>query len=457
MNIIEKAERIHLIGIGGIGMSGLAKLLIEKKKKISGSDKEYTPIIKKLERKGVKIFIGQKEENITPDIQLVIYSHAILPDNPEYRKAVSLKIPLLSYPEALGLFTREKRTIAVSGTHGKTTVSSLIVSILSEAKMSPSFVIGGEIIGKGNSQTGKGEFLVIEACEYKKSFLNYLPEIGVINTIEEDHLDFYKNLKEIKEAFCNFCKNVKRFIVGWEEDRNVMDVIKKSRKENITFGIEKGDVRAEKINFFKNKTTFECIYLGKSLGKVSLKINGYHNILNSLSAISVGLGLDIPWKFIKNGIERFKGVHRRCEIVGKVNGITIIDDYGHHPTEIKCTLSALRNIYPENRIIVVFQPHQYSRTRFLLEDFASSFRDADKVIVPDIYFVRDSLKEKKLVNAEILVDRIRKNGKEALYLPTFKEIIFYLKEIVKKGDVVLTIGAGPVYKVAYGLLKILEK
>jgi len=458
-DIFTKAKRVHIIGIGGIGTSGLAYLLLQEGKIISGSDTNLTQITKTLERKGIKVFSPQREENIKEDIDLVIYSQAILPDNPEYRKAQQLKIPLLSYPEGVGEIMRSKRGIAIAGTHGKTTTSALITYLLKKNKFSPSFLIGGQITGFGNSDIGLGDFLIVEACEYKRSFLNYFPEIAVITSVEKDHLDYYKNLKEIKKAFNEFAENTRKdgFIVYYGDNKNIEAVVKRSNREKISYGLKRGDFVGKNIKTKNGKTEFDCYFKDKKLSHIKMKIWGEHNVLNALACISVGKILGIGVKGIKEAIETFPGVKRRCEIVGKEKGILIIDDYGHHPTEIKATLSSLKSVFPKRRLIVVFQPHQYSRTRFLLKDFASSFTDADKVVVPDIYFVRDSLKEKKLVNAEILVDRIRKNGKEALYLPTFEEIVEYLMEILRKNDIVLTLGAGPVDLVAKRLLEKLRE
>jgi len=457
-NILEKAKRIHLIGIGGTGMSGLAQLLLSMDKKVSGSDNNPSRVLEKLKKKGIQVICPQKEENISKDIELVIHSHAILPDNPEYMKAREYNIPLLSYPEAVGYVMEKRKGIAVAGTHGKTTTSSLIVSILKDSGYSPSFLIGGEIRNIGNSEVGNSDLFVVEACEYKRSFLNYKPEIGVVTAIEEDHLDYYRDIEEIKSAFRDFLNNVKGVIVYCAEDRNIMDVIKTVDKKNMaSYGLHRGRWRARNIKFSKNTSEFECIFEGKKEASIKLGLSGMHNIKNALASIACARYLGVPWEGIKEGLEKFNGVHRRCEVLGRAGGITVIDDYGHHPTEIRCTLKSLRNMFPNNRLIVVFQPHQYSRTRFLLKEFAMSFSDADKVVVPDIYFVRDSIIEQKLVNARMLVEKIRRNGKEALYLPTFDEIVEYLYEIAKKGDVILTIGAGPVDRVAYGILKKLRK
>ncbi len=455
MGYIEKAKIIHLIGIGGIGVSGLAKILLYKGKKVSGSDNNYSHIIKELKNMGVKIYLKQKEENIEKNIDLIIHSQAILPDNPEYKRAKELNIPILSYPQAVGELMREKRGIAIAGTHGKTTTSSLIVNLLHTLNFSPTFLIGGEIINLGNSGVGNGEFLIVEACEYKRSFLNYCPEIEVITNIEKDHLDYYKDINDIKKAFYQFTQNIKPngILIFCKEDKNLREIIKKVNVKTISYGLYSGDLKILNFKLTGRKTEFECYYKEKKLGKLRMNLWGKHNILNSLAAVGVGIYLGLSWKEIKKGLESFKGVHRRCEILGEKNGITIIDDYGHHPTEIKSTIECIKTVFPNRRLIVIFQPHQYSRTRFLLKDFAKSFYNADKVVVPDIYFVRDSLIEKKLINAEVLVEKIRKNGKEAIYLPTFKEIVEYLDEIKKKGDIILTIGAGPIDKVAKQILK----
>ncbi|MCM8785089.1 MAG: UDP-N-acetylmuramate--L-alanine ligase [Candidatus Omnitrophica bacterium] len=458
-NFIKKSNKIHLIGIGGIGVSGLAKILIHLGKKVSGSDNNYSPIIKKLKRLGIKVYIGQKEQNIDSNIDLVIYSQAILPDNPEYKKAKELNIPILSYPEAIGEIMKEKRGIVVSGTHGKTTTSALIVTLLKSLKLSPTFLIGGEIINLGNSRVGKKDFFVVEGCEYKRSFLNYCPEIAIITNIEKDHLDYYKDINDIKNAFLQFTQNIKPdgILIYCGEDRNLKSIIKKLKINSFSYGFGPYNITAQSFKTIAMKTEFECFYNGSKLGKIKMNLWGRHNVLNSLSVIGVGIYLGFYWREIKKGLESFKGVHRRCEILGEKRGIIVIDDYGHHPTEIKATLKCIRDVFPDRRLIVVFQPHQYSRTRFLLKEFANSFSLADKVVVPDIYFVRDSLIEKKLINSEILVEKIRKNGKEAIYIPSFKEIVEYLYEIKKQGDIILTIGAGPIDRVAKEFLKRLNK
>lgn len=455
---MDNKKLIHIIGIGGIGASGLAKILHYKGEKVQGSDMTKTELTEKLKNFGIEIFYEQNEDNITKDTGLVIYSQAITEENPEYKRAKEYGIPLISYPQALGQLTKEKRTIAVSGTHGKTTTSALIVNLLNSCGIETNFVIGGEIIGLGNSGIGKSDFLVIEACEYKRSFLNYKPEIGVITAIEEDHLDYYKDINDIVSAFKEFSKKIKKngTLIANADDKNIQSVISEYKEKILCYGIKSGDVQAKNIILSEKGNIFDCVYKDKKIGTFKTNLYGLHNVLNSLACISAGIILKIPLESIEKSLKNFPGVDRRFHEIKNIDGITIIDDYGHHPTEIEATLKGLNQKYPQKRLIVIFQPHQYSRTRFLLKDFASSFSLADEVIVPDIYFVRDSEMEKKFINSEILVNEISKNGTKAKYIPEFKGIVEYLIKETKKGDVVLTIGAGPINEVAYTLKNKIE-
>jgi UDP-N-acetylmuramate--alanine ligase len=456
---MPEGKIIHIIGIGGIGASGLAKILNSTGKKVQGSDLIKTELTENLKSTGIEVFYEQKEENITKDISLVIYSQAITEENPEYKKAKKYGISAISYPEALGKLTKEKRTIAVSGTHGKTTTSALIVNLLNSSGIETNFVIGGEITGLGNSGIGKSNYLVIEACEYKRSFLNYQPEIEIITAIEEDHLDYYKDINDIVSAFKEFSKKIKNkgMLIANIDDKNIQSVIREYSGDRLTYGINNGDIKADNIVLSEKGNVFDCIYKDKKIGKFQTNLYGLHNVLNSLACISVGITLQISLKDIKASLKKFPGVNRRFQEIKNINGVIIADDYGHHPTEIEATLKGIRQKYPQKRLIVVFQPHQYSRTRFLLKSFASSFSIADEVIVPDIYFVRDSEIEKKLVNSEILVHEISKNGIKAKYIPTFQAIVKYLLKEVKKEDIILTIGAGPINQVAYDFKEEIEK
>ncbi len=454
--MLKDKKRIHLIGCGGIGLSGIARILLKEGKILSGSDTTDSNLIQKLQKIGMKFFLGQRSENISKNMESVIISAAIKNDNPELKRAKKLKIPVITYAQALGLAMEKRFGIAIAGTHGKTTTTAMITAILKEAGEEPNFVIGGEVkqLG-GNSGIGRGNFLVAEACEFSRNFLSLKPKVAVVTNIEEDHLDYYQNLQEIKEAFAAFISLVPAdgFIVLSEQAKKCLP---KTKAKIFTYGFgEDNDYQATRISLKKDRTSFS-VRGQKNFIPISLKIPGKYNILNSLAAFAVAHRLGIKEKSIKKALGNFKGVDRRFEIKGKFKGITIIDDYGHHPTEIKGTLSAVRQKYPNNRVIAVFQPHQYSRTRFFLDDFARAFGKADLVIVPEIYFVRDSEEEKKLVNSRNLVERIKKNKKDALYIPDFSSIVDYLLKITRPFDVVLTIGAGPVYQVADELVKKLK-
>ena len=454
--MLKNKKRIHLIGCGGIGLSGIARILLKEGKILSGSDTDASNLTGKLQKQGMKFFLGQRGKNITEDVELIIISAAIKDDNPELKKAKGLKIPVISYAQALGLAMETGFGIAVAGTHGKTTTTAMITFILKEAGEEPNFVIGGEVkeLG-GNSGVGSGNFLVAEACEFNRNFLSLKPKVAVVTNIEEDHLDYYQNLQEIKEAFAEFVSLVPAdgFIVLSEQAKRCLP---KTKTKVFTYGFgEDNDYRAREIFLEKNRTDF-VILNQKNYIPISLRIPGKHNILNSLAAFVVSSQLGIKEAIIKKALKNFKGVRRRFEVKGKFKDITIIDDYGHHPTEIKATLSAVRQRYPNNRVIAIFQPHQYSRTRFFLDDFARAFKKADLIIVPEIYFVRDSEEEKRLINSKNLVEKIKKNKGNALYIPDFISIVNYLLKITRPFDVVLTIGAGPVYQVADGLVRKLK-
>jgi len=368
------------------------------------------------------------------------------------------------------LAMEKKFGIAVAGTHGKTTTTAMVTTILKEAGENPSFVIGGEVkeLG-GNSGIGSSDFLVAEACEFGGNFLHLKPKVAIVTNIEEDHLDYYRDLKEIKKAFVKFISLLPAdgFLVISEDAQETLaskeDLVVEAKKELrpkakvFTYGLKEGnDYQATGISLQKNSTSFDILYRKEFSAALSLKIPGEHNILNSLAAFAIGHQLGIKKNLIKNALDNFQGVGRRFEIKGEISRVTVIDDYGHHPTEIKATLSAVRQRYPVSRLIAVFQPHQYSRTRFFLDDFAKAFKKANLIIVPDIYFVRDSAKEKRLVNSKSLVEKIKKNRGDALYLPDFTAIVNYLLKIVRSGDVILTIGAGPVYQIADELIKKLK-
>ncbi len=448
---IEDLRSVHFVGIGGIGTSGVARILLAKGKEVSGSDVEETPLLGELKRLGATIFLGHRPENISDRVQAVVASAAIPPDNPELITARKRTLPVLTYSQALGSLMERRFGVAIAGTHGKTTTSAMIASILKQAGYDPGFVIGGEVPSLGgNSGAGKGDFLVAEACEYRRNFLALRPRTVLVTNIEEDHLDYYRDITEIEEAFLEFLTLLPPdgFAVLCREDKRVMKVASHLNRRFFTYGFSESDYQAKKIKLDLKTTSFEVYFVGRPIAEVSLKIPGQHNVLNSLGAFALCHRLGIEAKKVAESLRVFPGVRRRLELKGSFQGAVVLDDYGHHPSEIVATLSAVRQFYPNGRLITIFQPHQYSRTRFFLDDFASSFTLAEEVLVPEIYFVRDSEASRRSVSGKDLVARLRQIGKKAYFLPTFEEVVAYLKKEIGFGDVVLTIGAGPVYKVA---------
>ena len=482
------AKRFHFIGAGGIGMSGLAALLVRHKVIVTGSDQTAGSVIDRLNSSGADIKIGHKEHNLDPAADAVVISAAIREDNPELKLARQLGIRVYKYAEALGKVFNFYNGLAVSGTHGKSTSSGWLAYILKNAGLDPTFIVGADIpqLG-GNSgigepfgsldcardrsapptttfegKQGRGKWFVAEACEYDRSFLNLKPQIGCILNIEADHLDYYKDEQEIVSAFCDFAKGIKPggILIANGRDANVAKVIaalpKGARCE--TFGFEKTcNYYADNIVEDNGLYTFDVYHNKELLGSTHISVPGKHNVANALAVIASAVGAGVAPKDILRLLPGFTGVDRRLMLKAKINGITILDDYAHHPTEIRASLKAIREHYRPNRLLCVFQPHQYSRTRFLLNDFAESFKLADITIVPEIYFVRDSLESKKEVNAQVLADKIRANGSEAMFIDGFAAICDYLTKQVRAGDVVVTMGAGDVWKVADEIVRWLGK
>ena len=451
-----QGKHVHFIGIGGIGMSGIAKMLLSQGAIVTGSDLVYSKKVKQLNEFGAHVVVGHSPDNLPPGAEVVVVSAAIKRENVEYRAATKVGLRIMKYSEMLGLLMREKKGIAVSGTHGKTTTTALISAILQTAGLNPTFVIGGDVdkLG-GSSKVGVGELFVVEACEYDRSFLNLSPNIAVLTCIEEDHLDYYHNLKEIVGAFAQFCALVPQegLIVANNQDRNVRAAIEGRKCPAETYGITvESDWMATDPRWQKDRNLFELMRHGKIFGSFMLQAPGVHNVLDAIAAVAVCNRLSVDREVIAAGLANFTGVERRFQTLGECDGVVIVDDYAHHPTEIQVTLKAAREKFNGARIWCVFQPHQHSRTRFLLKDFARSFGGADKIIVPDIYFVRDSEEDRKSVSSMDLVGEISNLGGDAVYLPTFPEIIEYLARNVRAGDVVMTMGAGTVDEVARGLI-----
>ena len=452
-----RGKRIHFVGIGGIGMSGIAKMVLAHGGRISGSDLKRSHKTDELERIGATMHVGEHSPgNIDPDLDCVVISAAIKPSNVEVREARRYGIKVLKYAEMLGLLMKQMIGVAVSGTHGKTTTTGMIASILTEAGQDPSFVIGGDLYALGgSSKVGAGEAFVAEACEYDRSFHNLYPRVAVITSIEEDHLDYYRDIREITESFAEFASHVPRdgFLIANGQDRNVRAALANVGCEVQTYGVRmEADWMASEPVWDGSRSSFNVSFRGEPIGAFELRVAGVHNVLDALAAIGVSSWLDVPMQSIFCGLSMFEGVSRRFELLGTSRGVIVADDYAHHPTEIQVTLKAARERFAGRRIWCVFQPHQHSRTRFLLKDFARSFGNADKIVMPDIYFVRDSEADRNAVTSLDLVGEISNLGGDAVYYPTFEEIEAYLMKNLQEGDLLITMGAGDIDKVARTIL-----
>jgi len=449
-----EGKRYHFIGAGGIGMSGLAKVLIKNGATVTGSDKEHSPVVEDLLELGADISIGHDPENLRLPVEAVVISAAIKPTNPELVRAKESGCAIYKYAEMLGLLMEPGAGIAVCGTHGKSTTSGWLTFILERAQFSPSFIVGAEVpqLG-GSSGVGDGEFFVAEACEYDRSFLNLGPQIIVMLNIEQDHLDYYRDEDDIVDAFGEFagCVRPGGLIIANGMDSNVATVLSRleSHQKYVTFGLNAGcDFYADNIELIDGLYHFDVFGAGNFSGRTKISLPGEHNILNALAVVAAAVSVGVEAKVVLQLLGQFEGVDRRLMLKAHTGDITIMDDYAHHPTEIKASLSAIRQRYEPGRIWCVFQPHQYSRTRFLLDDFAESFKLADVTIVPQIYFVRDTAEAHRQINARVLVGRIRARGCEAVFIDDFGRICEYLKENVKEGDLIVTMGAGDIWKVA---------
>ncbi|MHC4711654.1 MAG: UDP-N-acetylmuramate--L-alanine ligase [Planctomycetota bacterium] len=446
-----------MTGIGGVGMSGVARMLLSEGVVVTGSDIRESPVLALLRDAGAHVETGQCSENVPSDAEMLVVSAAVADDNPEIVEAKRRGLEVIKYAAALGLLMAEKTGVAVSGTHGKTTTTAMLAWILSKAGRDPSFVVGAELPDLGtSSREGSGDVFIAEACEYDRSFLNLRPKVAVINNIEEDHLDYYRDLGEIIDAFRQFTSLLPPdgLLLASAHDRNALSVLRDapSHKETFAVGLE-ADWRADGLSVERGRYAFDVIGKGRTLGRAALAVPGVHNVINALAATAVSVELGVDFPTIVETLGSFRGAARRFAVIGDVNGVTVIDDYAHHPTEVQVTLKAARDCYEAGRIWVVFQPHQYSRTRFFLKDFARSFAQVDRVIVPDIYFVRDSDRERTLVSASDLVREMTALGYRAEYIPDWAAIVDKISRHVRPGDAVITMGAGNVNEIAYALLE----
>lgn len=447
--------KVHFMGIGGISMSGLAEILHDRGFTISGSDREPSEITKNLESKGIKIFYGQKAENITDDIDLLVYTAAISSDNPELIAAKEKGIEIIPRAELLGQIMKNYDIpVAISGTHGKTTTTSMLTTVLLKAEKDPTISVGGilDAIG-GNLRIGNSPVFVTEACEYSNSFLSFFPKVSIILNIEEDHLDFFKDINDIRNSFKIFADLLPEdglLVISADID-NYEEITKDVKCPVITFGkSDKSDIKAKDISFneFGHGNFTAVLKDGREIN-IALSVPGIHNVYNALSVIAVSDFMGISEKDIKDGLSDFHGADRRFQYKGKIGNVTIIDDYAHHPTEIMATLNAAKN-YPHRKLYVVFQPHTYTRTKAFFEEFQDALSLADEVIFAEIYAARE--KNTLGISSKDLMDGMVKKGNKAHFFETFSEIEDFILQNLQDDDLLITMGAGDVYKVGDELL-----
>jgi UDP-N-acetylmuramate--alanine ligase len=451
-------KHIHFVGIGGIGMSGIAAILLRKGDRVSGSDLRENKVTTDLAREGAEIFIGHRPENVN-GADIVVYSSAIKDDNPEIIEAKKRGIQVIKRGQALAELMKDKQVITVTGSHGKTTTSSLVSLLLSEAGLRPTAAIGGILKNTDtNAYFGDGEFFVAEADESDGSFLYYAPRYSIITNVDREHLDYYKNFENELAAFKQFIAKTQEggcvFCCG--DDLNLKSILAGYKGRKVLFGLHNNsDIYPANINMEGLSSWFDCIYNDKPVGRFSLSLAGVHNVSNALSVIALGLELGIDTAVIKKTLAGYRGSGRRMEVKFKNNDYTLIDDYAHHPTEIKATLEAVRNLRP-GRVIAVFQPHRYTRTQLLLEEFGSSFAQADYVIITDIYAASEPAIEG--VSGRRIYEKIKEYApqKEAAFLHK-EELIAHLLKVLKADDLVITLGAGDIVKVCDELVGELKR
>ena len=452
----NKPIHVHFMGIGGISMSGLAEILLQEGFTISGSDVKSSPLTTGLENKGVKVFYSQIGTNITSDIDLVVYTAAISEDNEEWLAVKEQDIPMLSRAELLGqIMDNYEKSIAVAGTHGKTTTTSMISQVLLEAQTDPTITVGGILSAiNGNLRIGNSEVFISEACEYTNSFLNFRPKYSIILNVEAEHLDFFKDLEDVRNSFRKFAANTLEngaTIINGEID-HWEDLVKELPQQIVTYGFDsKFDFYATDISFDENACgMYTAMHHGQELMKVRLGVPGMHNISNSLATIALITLMQLPEEALLLGLRKFGGANRRFQYKGNVGGVTIIDDYAHHPTEIRATLTAAAN-YPHDRLVLVFQPHTYSRTHAFLDEFAEVLSMADIVVLADIYAARE--KNTIGITSEDLLVKLQQKGCTCYYFPSFEEIEKFLSKNCINNDLLITMGAGNVVEIGENLLK----
>lgn len=456
----RKNQHLHFVGIGGIGMSGIAELLLNLGYRVSGSDLQESRITRRLAQMGGRIHVGHDPSWIE-GADVVVISSAVRPDNPEVVAAHAASVPVIPRAEMLAELMRLKvNGIAVAGSHGKTSTTSMAGCLLAEAGLDPTVVIGGQVNSLGsNAKLGSGEFLVAEADESDGSFLKLSPVLEIVTNIDLEHVDHYPDLEAVKAAFLEFINRIPFYgaAILCLDDPNIAALLPLVRKRIITYGLSsQADVQAREITARGFISRFEVWRQGAKLGSITLSVPGKHNVYNALAVVALGLELEIPFSVIARALGNYSGVQRRLQVKGETGGITVIDDYGHHPTEIRATLAALRGAWPRRRLVVLFQPHRYSRTAGLFQDFCTAFHDADLLLLSDIYPAgEEPIAE---VAGDALAQALRRHGqKEVEYVPELDDLTDAVLPRLRRGDVVLTLGAGTIWRVGEQIAATLEE
>lgn len=446
--MFSKFTKVHFVGIGGIGMSSIAEILISRGFTVSGSDRAKSDITDRLESIGATIYEGHAAENVK-DVDVLVYSSAVAESNPEVKAAIERNIPVIKRSEMLAETMRmQKYGIGIAGTHGKTTTTSMTGLVLTEAGIDPTIIVGGKLSGLGgtNARLGAGDFIVVEADEFDRTFLKLMPAIAAITTLEREHLDTYRDLDDIKGAFIEFANKVPfyGFVVLCMDEPALLDIRPSINKKVITYGITpQADLRAVNITHEGYKTKYTVVYNNETLGDITLKVPGLHNVKNSLVAVTIALELEVPFETIKTALEKFSGVYRRFEVKYDED-IMVVDDYGHHPTETTATLSGIRAGW-QRRLVSVFQPHLFSRTRDFYQEFGRSFLNSDVFICTDVYPAREEPIEG--VTGQLVAEAARKMGhKNVIYVENKEEVPSILMKLSQPGDIVVTLGAGDIWK-----------
>lgn len=453
--MFRSVERIHFIGIGGIGMSGIAEILLNQGFNVSGSDINSTEITQNLESLGAKIFKGHSAKNVH-GAEVVVYSSAVnIQENPESKEAIHLKIPLIRRAEMLSEVSRLGYSIAVAGTHGKTTTTSMLGLVLINAGIDPTVIVGGRLkdFGGTNARLGEGDWTVVEADEFDRSFLQLTPTISIINNIEAEHLDIYRDLEDIENTFTEFANKVPFYgsVAVCLDDDGVKNILPLINKKVITYGFSRNcDIRGDNIQIDGRNSSCDVYENDKLLGKLEIQIPGEHNLTNALAALTVARSMNIDFDVIKEALSKFEGVFRRLEHKGEWNGVKIIDDYAHHPTEVQATLEGVSKGY-SNRIVCLFQPHTYTRTRDQYKEFARSFDEADVLIVTDVYAAREKAIDG--IDGNLIAETAIQYGhKNVIYVKDNEKIIDSVKSVLKSGDILITMGAGNIWKIGEELV-----